>query len=257
MVDFKKVYTSVVDKYFQEKRRRMAVWTGLFFLIFLLILSSHFVPGRTNWEVGSVSSQDVQADRYLTFVDEAGTLARQQEALATFQDVYKIDLEKFNSITIASISDSFNRLEEIAAVNKGDTDVTTVDKIAQLHDVFEFTLGPDEWAALANLSETEIKWLYDKGIDYAIDVMSKGVAQEELESAREKIIQSVRNDSYITGAEEKFLLAVLNKTILYPTYVLDTEATVAKRTEILATVEPEKIVVQKGELVVRKGEILT
>ena len=75
------------------------------------------MPGRTNWEVGSVSSQDVQADRYLTFVDEAGTLARQQEALATFQDVYKIDLEKFNSITIASISDSFNRLEEIAAVN--------------------------------------------------------------------------------------------------------------------------------------------
>ena len=74
MVDFKKVYTSVVDKYFQEKRRRMAVWAGLFFLIFLLILSSHFVPGRTNWEVGSVSSQDVQADRYLTFVDEAGTL---------------------------------------------------------------------------------------------------------------------------------------------------------------------------------------
>ena len=198
MVDFKKVYTSIVDKYFQEKRRRMAVWTGLFFLIFLLILSSHFVPGRTNWEVGSVSSQDVQADRYLTFVDEAGTLARQQEALATFQDVYKIDLEKFNSITIASISDSFNRLEEIAAVNKGDTEVTTVDKIAQLHDVFEFTLGPDEWAALANLSETEIKWLYDKGIDYAIDVMSKGVAQEELENAREKIIQSVRNDSYIT-----------------------------------------------------------
>ena len=99
-------------------------------------------------------------------------------------------------------------MEEIAAVNKGDTEVTTVDKIAQLHDVFEFTLGPDEWAALANLSETEIKWLYDKGIDYAIDVMSKGVAQEELENAREKIIQSVRNDSYITGAEEKFLLAI-------------------------------------------------
>ena len=87
--------------------------------------------------------------------------------------------------------------------------------------------------------------------------MSKGVAQEELENAREKIIQSVRNDSYITGAEEKFLLAVLNKAILYPTYVLDTEATAAKRTEVLATVEPEKIVVQKGELVVRKGEILT
>ncbi len=163
----------------------------------------HFVPDRTSWEVGKVSGQDVQADRYLTFVDEAGTLARQQEALESFQDIYKIDLEKFNSITIAGISDAFAKLEEIASATQNDADATTVDKIARLHDVFEFTLGPDEWAALANLSEADIQWLYEKGVDYAINVMSKGVPQEDLESARGKIIQSINNDQYITGAEEK------------------------------------------------------
>ncbi|MGM9525227.1 MAG: HD family phosphohydrolase [Peptococcaceae bacterium] len=257
MGTLKQIYANIIEKYLQEKRRRMALWTGLFFLIFLLILSAHFVPGRTNWEVGRVSTQDVQADRYLTFVDEEGTLARQQEALESFQDIYKIDLEKFNSITIAGISDSFAKLEDVAAATKEGSNATTVDKIAQLHDIFDFTLGADEWAALANLSESDIHWLYEKGVDYAIDVMSKGVAQEDLENAREKIMQSVRNDPYITGAEEKFLLAVLNKSTFYPTYVLDAEATAEKKSEILATVEPEKIVVQKGELVVRKGEILT
>ena len=253
----KQAFEKVMAAHFQERKKRMMAWTGLFFLVFLLILSAHFVPDRTSWEVGKVSGQDVQADRYLTFVDEAGTLARQQEALESFQDIYKIDLEKFNSITIAGISDSFAKLEEIASATQNDADATTVDKIARLHDVFEFTLGPDEWAALANLSETEIQWLYEKGVDYAINVMSKGVAQEDLESARGKIIQSINNDQYITGAEEKFLVAVINQVTFYPTYVLDAEKTAEKKSEILATVEPEKIVVQKGELIVRKGEILT
>lgn len=253
----KQAFEKIMATYFQERRKRMMAWTGLFFLIFLLILSVHFVPDRTSWEVGKVSGQDVQADRYLTFVDEAGTLARQQEALESFQDIYKIDLEKFNSITIAGISDAFAKLEEIASATQNDADATTVDKIARLHDVFEFTLGPDEWAALANLSEADIQWLYEKGVDYAINVMSKGVPQEDLESARGKIIQSINNDQYITGAEEKFLLAVINKVTFYPTYVLDAETTAEKKSEILATVEPEKIVVQKGELIVRKGEILT
>lgn len=253
----KQAFEKIMATYFQERRKRMMAWTGLFFLLFLLILSVHFVPDRTSWEVGKVSGQDVQADRYLTFVDEAGTLARQQEALESFQDIYKIDLEKFNSITIAGISDAFAKLEEIASAAQNDADATTVDKIARLHDVFEFTLGPDEWAALANLSEADIQWLYEKGVDYAINVMSKGVPQEDLESARGKIIQSINNDQYITGAEEKFLLAVINKVTFYPTYVLDAETTAEKKSEILATVEPEKIVVQKGELIVRKGEILT
>ena len=251
------VYKNIIDKYFYSQKRRMIAWTALFFAALLLILSSHFVPARTSWEVGRVSTQDVQADRYLTFVDEEGTLDRQQEALKSFQDIYKIDLEKFNSITITDISDSFATLEEIAASSRNQEEVTTVDKIALLHDAFAFTLGADEWAALANLSEADIQWLYERGIDYTINVMSKGVALSDLESAREKIAQSISNDKYITGAEEKFLQAVIEDVNLYPTYVLDAEATAEKKSEILATVEPEKITVQKGELVVRKGEILT
>ena len=251
------VYKNIIDKYFYSQKRRMIAWTALFFAALLLILSSHFVPARTSWEVGRVSTLDVQADRYLTFVDEEGTLDRQQEALKSFQDIYKIDLEKFNSITITDISDSFATLEEIAASSRNQEEVTTVDKIALLHDAFAFTLGADEWAALANLSEADIQWLYERGIDYTINVMSKGVALADLESAREKIAQSISNDKYITGAEEKFLQAVIEDVNLYPTYVLDAEATAEKKSEILATVEPEKITVQKGELVVRKGEILT
>ncbi len=257
MDTLKKVYDTMIERYFQEKRSRMIAWVGVFSLIFLLILSAHFVPERTTWEVGTVVEQDIQSDRYLTFVDEAGTLRKQQEALEGFQDIYKVDLNKFNSITISDISELFNALEEIAAATKDGEAMTTVEKISMAHDAYEFELGAEAWTHVVNMQENRIQWLYDKGADYAMNVMSQGVLQQNLENAREKILQSIRNDRFVTGAEEAFLLEVMQEVPLYATYVLDQEATEAKKAEILATVEPEKVVVQKGELVVGKGEVLT
>lgn len=257
MDTLKKVYNTMIERYFQESRTRMLAWLGMFVLIFLIILSAHFVPERTIWEVGSVSDQDIQSDRYLTFVDEEGTLRKQQQVLEDFQDVYRIDLNKFNSITIAEISESFNALEEISVAQKDGELLKTVEKISMAHEAFDFNLEADEWTVLVNLEENRIRWLYNQGADYAITVMSNGVVQENLENAREKILQSIRNDRYITGAEEKFMLQVMQGVPLYATYVVDKEATEAKKAELLATVTPEKVVVQKGELVVGKGEVLT
>ena len=257
MDTLKKVYDTMIKRYFQESRTRMLAWLGMFVLIFLIILSAHFVPERTIWEVGSVSDQDIQSDRYLTFVDEESTLRKQQQALEDFQDVYRIDLNKFNSITIAEISESFNALEEISVAQKDGELLKTVEKISMAHEAFDFNLEADEWTVLVNLEENRIRWLYNQGADYAITVMSNGVMQENLENAREKILQSIRNDRYITGAEEKFMLQVMQGVPLYATYVVDKEATEAKKAELLATVTPEKVVVQKGELVVGKGEVLT
>ena len=257
MDTLKKVYDTMIKRYFQESRTRMLAWLGIFVLIFLIILSAHFVPERTIWEVGSVSDQDIQSDRYLTFVDEESTLRKQQQALEDFQDVYRIDLNKFNSITIAEISESFNALEEISVAQKDGELLKTVEKISMAHEVFDFNLEADEWTVLVNLEENRIRWLYNQGADYAITVMSNGIMQENLENAREKILQSIRNDRYITGAEEKFMLQVMQGVPLYATYVVDKEATEAKKAELLATVTPEKVVVQKGELVVGKGEVLT
>ena len=257
MDTLKKVYNTMIERYFQESRTRMLAWLGMFVLIFLIILSAHFVPERTIWEVGSVSDQDIQSDRYLTFVDEEGTLRKQQQVLEDFQDVYRIDLNKFNSITIAEISESFNALEEISVAQKDGELLKTVEKISMAHEAFDFNLEADEWTVLVNLEGNRIQWLYNQGADYAITVMSNGVVQENLENAREKILQSIRNDRYITGAEEKFMLQVMQGVPLYATYVVDKEATEAKKAELLATVTPEKVVVQKGELVVGKGEVLT
>lgn len=248
--------TALWKKWLSKGRLRIYAWTGLFLLVILMLLALQFGPKGLNWTVGQVASRDVQSGRYLNFVDESATVAKQEKALEGFQDIYKIDLEKFNNITILSISDYFAEVEQVSeGVRNGQ--VTLDQGVAQLRDVFEFSLSAEEWTSLLTMSDNQTRQLYEQGIDYAVSVMSQGVSQENITGGKEKISDSIRNDQRINDASEAFLLAVIDQVMFYPTYVFDQEATENKKAEILATVEAEKIIVQKGELVVRKGEILT
>lgn len=247
---------NTIKTIWKQRNLRILAWTSIFFLLMLSILAIQFLSGQSDWVAGQVSNRDVQSDRYLTFVDEAATLSKQEEALQGFQDIYKVDLEKFNNITILSISDYFAQLETTANAVQAGT-ITEDRALEQLRNAYDFDLTAEEWMALSALSEGQIQTLYDRGIDYATSVMSQGVAEENIAEAKEKVAQYILNDRRITGPSEAFLLAVLNEVKFYPTYVYDKTATEEKKAEILSTVDPVKIVVQKGEQVVRKGEIVS
>lgn len=247
---------NTIKTIWKQRNLRILAWTSIFFLLMLSILAIQFLSGQSDWVAGQVSNRDVQSDRYLTFVDEAATLSKQEEALQGFQDIYKVDLEKFNNITILSISDYFAQLETTANAVQAGT-ITEDRALEQLRNAYDFNLTAEEWMALSALSEGQIQTLYDRGIDYATSVMSQGVAEENIAEAKEKVAQYILNDRRITGPSEAFLLAVLNEVKFYPTYVYDKTATEEKKAEILSTVDPVKIVVQKGEQVVRKGEIVS
>ena len=254
---FKQENWQVVQNAMQDKKRlRMGALLLLFFISMTAILMIQFGPQGVDWVEGQVASRDVQSDRYLNFVDEKATVAKQEKALAGFQDSYKIDLEKFNNITILSISDYFAELEKICQ-NVQKENYSEEEAVEKLRNVFNFQMTDEEWLSLLQLEESEKQQLYELGIDYAAAIMSQGVLQENINNAKAKISEAIDLDNRITGGSEIFLQNIIGQVVFYPTYVYDQVTTEQRKTEILATVEAEKIVVQKDELVVRKGEILT
>lgn len=245
---------------------RIGLWVTLFFCVMLGVLSIHFVPERTNWEVGQVCKNDVQANRYVNFIDEAATAAKQKEALQGFNEIYKIDIEKFNTITIVEIGNYFAIMEDIilgsVALNNTDPALTDEEailnaKVARLKGSLKFQLTDEQWVQVASFTERDITKLHDKAVSIANNTMIKGVSLENLGVAKENILEEVATDRRLTDLEETILADVLSTAEYQPTYVLDEEATALKRSEILASVESVHVVVQKGELVVGKGEVLT
>ena len=111
-----------LKKWLSNKKIRLGLWTSLFFVAMLVLLSLHFVPEKTTLEVGKVCPNDVIADRFVTYLDEKATAEKQEEALKDFEDIYKIDLSQYNDSTIEEITDYFTRIESInsAALDIGD-----------------------------------------------------------------------------------------------------------------------------------------
>lgn len=245
---------------------RFGIWTGLFFVLMLVVLSIHFIPERTKLEVGDVCPTDIQSEFYMTFLDEKATLERQEAALKDFEDIYKIDLSQYNSLTIAEISNYFSAIEEIVTkfADYGQQEDLSQEqeaginqKIAELKSIDNLSLTDDEWRQIAAFDENTLNGLQNRAVNIASNVMSSGVLAENLQVARNKILNDVAQDSALRGVSKKLVGEILDNVNYQATYVYDREATEARKREILSGVDSVQRVIQKGQLVVGKGEVIT
>ena len=104
---------NIVKKKSKKLNKQLILWTVLFFFILLGVFSAYFIASREEVIVGQVANADVQANRYMTVEDKVATKAKEDLALEGFQEIYALNLDDYNNLTIAEISDFFNIVEEI------------------------------------------------------------------------------------------------------------------------------------------------
>ncbi len=262
-----KIKDSLLYKRLEDNRKfRLFLWVILFYTLMLFTLSIHFVTERPMLEVGEVCPSDIQSEMYLTFVDERATKERQEAALQNLEDVYEIDLSQYNSLTIAEITAYFSTIKEIV---KKPADYLAVDdaavaeeislneKINALKEIGDLSLSDEEWRQIAVLDERALNNLQNQAVNIASNVMSSGVLEENLLVARNKILSDVDADRTLRNASKELVSEILANINYQATLVYDKEATEAKRAEILEEVEPVQKIIQQGQLVVGKGEVIT
>lgn len=257
-----------LKKWLSNKKTRLGLWTSLFFVAMLVLLSLHFVPEKTTLEVGKVCPNDVIADRFVTYLDEKATAEKQEEALKDFEDIYKIDLSQYNDSTIDEITEYFTKIESInsAAVDIGDQaeEISTEEaeelilarKAASLKETTGLEFADDEWLAIAQMDTETLNRLQDQTVNIASNVMIQGVLEENLQVAKNSILNNVQTSS-LKGVQKKLVSQILDHVQYQATFVFDKEATEAKKAEILDTVEPVLRYIQQGQLIIGKGEIIT
>ena len=92
---------NIVDKKSKKLNKQRILWTTLFFFVLLGITSAYFIASREEVIVGQVANADVQANRYMTVEDKVATKAKEDLALEGFEDIYALNLDDYNNLTIA------------------------------------------------------------------------------------------------------------------------------------------------------------
>mgnify|MGYP000282741897 FL=1 len=240
-----------LQKWLGYTKFRRFLWSFIFFVCVVGIFALHFLPERVPLQVGQVSPIDIQSNRFLTFEDEEATELKREEAARSVQDVYKLDRNVLIEIN-EKINDYFNKVLSVVT----NTALTDGKKIEILQEDYGLYLNQKQAQEVLTFDARRAEALITQTKVIVETVYSQGVSSQTLQFAKEKIFSDIELLN-IDPIYRLMIKSCLNSIELQPNLIFDLAATEEKRREAREAVEPVNVVIQKGERIVSKGEVLT
>ncbi|SDI81866.1 hypothetical protein SAMN04515654_11616 [Halanaerobium congolense] len=269
------------------------IWAVIFFLLIALTLNLDLIPNQVDLRAGQVSQNDITAPRTITFIDESRTSELRQRAADTAPRVYEEDstveeevLNKVNVLfdTIKSEREFFyfnkinlsesetdeqndSRVEpdqkqgntEKNVFGQNEIDNLNEDEINEIINLInseiDIEISDQNLANLIKLTDSELSELRERATNLIQSKLQSRILPSDLTSAREDLRQSAMELDI--SREKRLILADLTESVIAANMFLNQEATANRREEAIAEVEAVEKTVRQGEMIVRKGDVVT
>jgi putative nucleotidyltransferase with HDIG domain len=269
------------------------IWAVIFFLLIALTLNLDLIPNQVDLRAGQVSQNDITAPRTITFIDESRTSELRQRAADTAPRVYEEDstveeevLNKVNVLfdTIKSEREFFyfnkinlsesetdeqndSRVEpdqkqgntEKNVFGQNEIDNLNEDEINEIINLInseiDLEISDQNLANLIKLTDSELSELRERATNLIQSKLQSRILPSDLTSAREDLRQSAMELDI--SREKRLILADLTESVIAANMFLNQEATANRREEAIAEVEAVEKTVRQGEMIVRKGDVVT
>ncbi len=226
------------------------------------VMMQGMVSTQLFWKVGDVATRTITADRSVIYEDEAATEEKQQELLDNFEDIYEINLDQFNNLTLVSIDRIFDKLQDILVVDEktqaaGADDENYSKRHDELNELLSTEFSDSEWESLSTYTADHVELLHQQAVAISSNVMGKGVKEADLPQAKEDLLNEVDSSKAFSVLDRKLVSSIFKNTEFYPTSVINQQDSEAKRRELMESVEPVVKTVQKDEVIVNKGDVIS
>lgn len=248
MKKFKKtrIFNYFADNYIP----RRVLYLSIFMISVVVLLMNNFMPERIDLEEGEVAPSDIRSERYLSFIDEEATEIKREEVRKTINSVYKLD-ETVGDTFAEEIDEIYG---EVFSIIDDDTLSATLkeDKLTALN----IELSKKEIGDLKESSESKLNAIKAQLKNIVRKNFENGVNNENLIFTIERITFDIEiidmNTSY-----KKLMEAIVDNVRFVPNLKYDKEATEQEIEKEISKIDPVKVVIQKGERIVTKGDVLT
>jgi len=220
------------------------------FVLLLIILLTEFIPTKFSFEVGQVSDRDIIAPRTISYINKEKTDQLEREVLATVANVYDLDVN-VASQTQQQVNDIFNKARSLTAANN----LTRTEKIAKLQG--ELTLGLPEavLAGLVDLDPDGLNFCQEQTIHLLNKYYKRGIRPDDIDLARNHI--AVEAQELGLSRQSEVVIVGIAQNLLKPNYVLNVQETNRRKQNALASIEPVREIIKQGQVIVRRGDIVT
>ncbi|MFW6381324.1 MAG: HD family phosphohydrolase [Bacillota bacterium] len=260
---------------------RRLLWGLLFLIIISLILTIDLIPNRIDLEAGQVSKTDITAPRTITFVDKEETRELEQQAAQSAPKVYEEDNSVNNNIktdiktlfelvrekkeilndepSISSRADlsqpPFERAGESAEPEEDVQSLTPAELAEQIQGEIDYNLSIETLTTLLTAGKERLDRLESRVIELMDKQLQTRILPEDLETVRGELERKAMALE-LTG-DYRLALAEILKNYVKPNMRLNEEATDKKRQEMINQVEAVEQTVRQGEIILRKGDVVT
>jgi len=213
-----------------------------------LTLALPSIPRSAPLATGMVCTYDVLAPRRVTYISRLLTEAEQARAEAAVEPIFTVDGNVARQ-QLTRVRQIFSYITSI----RQDAHASSEDKgrwIAKMSDLVlpasvitdVLTLDELAWQGVSS----EVIYLLDR-------LMRDGVQEDQLSEVRAKVPQLV---SYALSPEQADVVAAFVRSLLKPNSLFDEQQTGEKRRQARDAVQPVQYVIERGQAVLRQGEIV-
>jgi membrane-associated HD superfamily phosphohydrolase len=223
----------------------------VFFILFMVILSADFIQEKVSLTVGQVSDRDVISPRTVSYVNKAKTEKLESEVSSSVANVYDLDVS-----VVANAEDSVSsvfRLAKNVALDK--TLVSDEQKQNKLHENLTLSLPQNVIGALSKLNETELAKTEESTRAILRKYLQRGIRDDDLDIARKQIV--IETEEMGLSKNSETVVAGIAQTLLKPNFILNVRETEKRKQVALANVEQIRDTVKKGQVLVRRGDVVT
>ncbi len=234
-----------------SERVRGVVYGIVFVLLTILIL---ILPtpwgGRVSLKVGDVSPTDIRAPRHLSYVSEVLTRQERERAAASVQDYY---LPPDPRILRQQLDQARNILDYITTVRK-DPYATAQEKKRYLNSIASISLSNEAVEAILDMPDLRWQETEKEIVSVLGRAMSREIRENQLASARRSVPTLI--SAYLTD-DQALVVEEVVKQLLRPNALYDKARTEAAREHARETVKPVEATYERGQTIVRAGDVVT
>ncbi|MGH2453557.1 MAG: HD family phosphohydrolase [bacterium] len=220
------------------------------FLALLLIATLSEVPDRLDLRAGQIAPQDVEAPRTTDFIDQAQTAIRQRVAAARVEPLYR-EAGEATAAARAAVTGIFDVIGRVRALSG----VSAAERLTRLRQQAGVSLPQEAWEAALTMDVATLAQVRDVTLGGVEQMMALGVRADEFPRAREDLRRLLRSTA-LTG-RPLALASAVGLASLRANLVVDRATTQTLRMEAADAVEPVRVRILRGEIIIRRGDRVT
>lgn len=226
----------------------LAVFAVSVFFVTALALNWQLIPGKQSLSVGDTAPETIKAPRRVTFVSQVRTRAAKDAASAQVSPVYDYDSQLLRQLR-GRAADLLRSLSAIRA----DTFSSTEQRREQIVRL-EPGLSPASVNAILDLTDNEWLAVNAEALRVLDENVHERIRADELGDKRNALVAQI--NSALSPAQQSVVGDIVT---LYtrPNVLVNLPETEKARQAARDKVQPVQVTVERGDLVVRQGDVIS